>query len=178
MTFKPIQLPEDIVNEILQYSQVIDTNYWHLGDIGNKIYFILKNTYSKSDCASLVAYYAKWKQSTVQDQMWMCEQIPRAKREYELSRHQYRACLAAGEKWEEYAKKAEEYADQNGGHTATCALIRKWIDGYKDAPPVWEKRWNKLLELAEAIAKDDQAREDVREICQNITSQTSKQPTS
>ena len=166
------------MNEIIQYSQVIDENYWRLGDIGNEIYFILKNTYSKSDCASLVAFYAKWKPSTVQDQMWMCEQIPRAKREYELSRHQYRACLAAGARWEVYAKKAEEYADENGGHTASCALIRRWIDGHDDAPPVWEKRWKKLIELADAIANDEQASEEAREICQNIIFHTKKPQTS
>lgn len=123
--------------------------------------------YTKHDIRAAIGNSIGWDQDTLRDQQRMCEKIPAQKRRYQLSRHQYRACLSAGEDWELYADKAIEYGDEHGGKSAPVNVIRKWIKGDDNEEPKWPHWLEKLIDIAEKIYTSD-APEPLKEAMQSI----------
>jgi hypothetical protein len=150
MLHASFKLPDDTANQIIQRTGDIDDNYWWLGDLTADLIDELKGLAKKSEIRREIAVYARISPETLRDQERMSRKIPPDKRIYELSRHQYRACLGSGD-WEAIAIRAVESADEYNGHPAPVAVIRGWISG-KPAP-TWESKWERLVRLAEVLSE-------------------------
>ena len=153
-------LPDEIENLLIQKASDIDKNYWDLGDITVDLVDELKSIYPKFEIRGAIARTTNFATETIRDQERMSRMIPANKRTYPLSRHQYRACLAAGKDWEKYAIRAVEEMDQYGGRTPPVTIIRKWVAGTEEE---YQEKWIKILEK-------------VQELCELLTAENVPDP--
>jgi len=166
-----IKLPDEIENILIQAAQSADNSYWKIGDVANELCDVFEISYSKIEVRASVANLIGWDTETIRDQQRMSKLIPEQKRIYNLSRHQYRACLNAGGDWEEYAERAVEYAHEHGGKTAPVNTIRMWVKGENRETPKWRSRLDRLIELAESIYSDPETPDHIRDFVQPVTVQ-------
>jgi hypothetical protein len=159
----PFELPDDVQVILIQKADEIDKNYWDIGDICVHLEDELGDYYKASDIRREVSDCTRWRPETLRDIIWMCRRIPPPKRVYELSRHQYRACLAAGDLWEKYAEQAQI---KRNGKPIPVSVIRQWIKDGDDELDDWERWWNRIYKAALHITSE--APETVWEICQHI----------
>lgn len=164
-----IKLPDEIQNILIQAAQTADASYWIIGDVSNDLCDAYQIAFSKLEVRSVVANLIGWNTDTIRDQQRMSKLIPPNKRTYNLSRHQYRACLNAGDEWEDYAERAVEYAHDHGGKTAPVVTISNWVKGEEREVPKWKLRLERLVELAESIFADPDTPDHVKEFVQPVT---------
>jgi len=106
-----IKLPDDILNTFVNLVSKEETSKWSIGDFINDVYAEYKKYLGKIPMRIIIEELSRasgYNPSTLRDRARMSAIITLDKRkEYEpLSYHQFRACLFAGEKWEEYARYA------------------------------------------------------------------------
>ncbi len=159
----PLELPDDVQVILIQKADEIDRNYWDIGDICVTLEDELGAYYELCQIRAVVSDCTRWKPETLRDIIWMCRRIPPSKRIYELSRHQYRACLAAGDLWENYAQRAQIKLN---GKPTPVSVIRQWVTDGDDNIDDWERWWNRMYKNALHITSE--APESVWEICQQI----------
>lgn len=164
----PLILPDELQTILIDCAQKADTMYWKIGDITTETISLLYPIYTKLVIRNTIANLIGWQTETVRDQQRMSEKIPQSKRTYNLSRHQYRACLAAGDDWELYAEQAVEYSYDHGGKTAPVNVIREWIKGDGNEEPLWKQWIQKLFDIAERIYDSPDVPEDVKEFVEPI----------
>jgi hypothetical protein len=165
-----MQFPDSLENLLIQAAQTADTSYWTIGDLTNDACKVLvKSGYKESEVRAYVSNLISWEPDTIRDQQRMSEKIPATKRTYNLSRHQYRACLNSPD-WEKYARLAVEYGDDHNGRSAPVNVIREWIKGNKDQTPKWKQWLQQLIDLAEKITRDESTPDNIRTILKSVLS--------
>lgn len=161
-----IKLPDELENRFIQLSEEIDKNTWIIGDLTNELVLAYNTTVDEKEVREEIANLIGRAPETIRDYMWMSRVIPAQERVYNLSRHQYRACLGAGDLWKVYAEQAAIYPDSHGGKRAPVLLIRSWVEAAKEEPD-WKALWDKIVKAAYKINTNDLP-EKVDEIIQNI----------
>jgi hypothetical protein len=152
---KHIIFPEDVVQEAIQLSEDHSDNAWHIGDFVIKQMKILLPVYTKGEIRRGLAEISKLNVETLRDRERISLRIPPCKREYQpLLYSQYRACLSAGDRWEEYAEWAVTSMDDYNGNPPSVAVIRAKIKGENASAPEWPKRIERILDICDAIGCD------------------------
>jgi hypothetical protein len=152
--YPELKLPDEPINELIQIAHTDTENAFRKGDLCIMMIDGLKNIFPKHFIRSKISVETGIATETLRSREWVSRSIPPTRRIYELSFHQYRACLAAGDKWEIYAKRAIDEMDNYNGRIAPVAVIRAWISGTKDEVPSWKKKWEALTEKAESLIND------------------------
>jgi hypothetical protein len=107
--------------------------------------------------------------ATIRDREGVARRVPLdLRQEFEvLSFHQWKAIAAAPtlEDRKRIAAWAVRSADDFGGRPAPVDAIRHKMKNGHDQTPMWEKRWDKALELLEMLLTDDETDDKVRRFC-------------
>lgn len=159
-----IKLPDELEAILLQASVQVDMGYWTIGDItADLVDELVPGSATKAEVRGYVANRARLATETVRDLERMSRKIPAEKRTYNLSRHQYRACLNAGDKWEEYAQRAEESSADYGGAPTPVSVIWEWVRQNKDEEPTWTRTLAKIVRLARTLVDNKDTPPDIQD---------------
>lgn len=165
-------LPDMVIEGLRQLTEQGDANQWGVGRYLVDVVVEFKSLYEQAgvrrarallikQCANKVGVDA----STLRDRCCMADFFtPQDVAEFApLSFHQMRACKSAGvEGWRGHA----EWALAN--LPAPCELIRARIKHNGQLPPKWANRWERVLDLAAEIERDDGAPDLVRIIAREL----------
>lgn len=155
---QPINLPQAIKDYAIQLATDHSQNSWDIGDFCIDVIDEFSTVYSKGAIRSSLAEVSKLNTETLRDRERISRKIPESKRTYyPLLYSQYRACLSAGDRWEEYARWAVESMDEYGGNPPSVVVIRAHIKGAGDEAPYWPKRIEKMMTLCEDMINDEKA---------------------
>lgn len=165
------KLPDEIIETVRQLLIQDEDLRWALGDYLADVVVEIEPTYKRMGIrfprATLfrqIANVVGCDTSTLRDRQSVCTFYPPGiRREFDaLSWSQLRACKSAGSSWREYA----EWALAN--LPAPVALIRARIKHNGHLPPKWEARWERILDLASEIERDDDAPQSIRGLCRGL----------
>lgn len=150
-------LPDEIIERVRQYAEATDVMQWGIGDILVEVVDEFDLHIRRSQILKELANKTGLDVSTLCDREIMARFYPEDVRdEYgALTYHQLRACKSAGDNWQHWADWALDNLP------APVAIIRLMIKHNGDLPPAWEGRLQRLIGLAEAIAGDEDAPEEV-----------------
>jgi isopentenyldiphosphate isomerase len=171
-------LPDEVIEQARQLYNDGEGYQWRLGDYlvdvmdelsvsyaalagGKASYFMHK---SRAHILRQLSIGIGVEVSTLRDRECMARFYPQAVRqEFDaLTYSQLRAAKSGGSDWRQYAERAVSNLP------APCTLIRSWINTDGNEQPVWEIRWEKLLNLVDAIADDATAPGWIRAACQEM----------
>jgi len=157
-------LPDDV---ILEFRRLFEANDAYQFAIGDKLVDLVDefaHVIKRSEILRQLSGATGADPSTLRDRETMARWFsPEVRAEYEvLSYSQLRACKSAGTQWREYA----EYAVNN--LPAPVAAIRSRIKHNGDMIPVWQARWERILELCELMVNDNAAPSEVRGVCERV----------
>ena len=161
-----VELPTDAVEILRQLTGDSDRVQWAIGEVSAALVDELAGFYGKAPVRQRIAIETGLAPETVRDREAMARFYPEHVRQAypALGYHQLRACKGAGERWEEYASWAVESADQYGGRPAPVVAIRARIKQNGDQDPGWVRKWERVIELMELLADDQELPELNREI--------------
>ncbi len=162
--------PEDVINELIQLSVDHSQNAWRLGDfIIIQMANALSLGYDKREVRATIAEISKLDMNTVRDRERISRKIPPCDREYEpLLYSQYRACMAAGDKWKDYAEWAVSSMADYGGNPPSVAVIRAKIKSDNNSAPEWPRKVERMITLCDSIINDKKTPERVSSEVQNV----------
>lgn len=161
----PPKLPDEAIEQLRQLLDRAESNNWLIGDHVNSVVSECQAWFEKAGFrharAEIIRQLANATgrdPSTLRDRSAMANfYSPAVRQEFDaLSWSQFRAVKSAGDKWREYADWALDNLP------APVAAIRAKIKYNGDGVPVWVSRWERLLQLAELLARDPSAPEDVQ----------------
>lgn len=157
-----IVFPEDVIQEAIQLSEDHSDNSWRMGDFVIKQMAALSQVYTKGEIRRGLAEISKLNVETLRDRERISLRIPPCKREYyPLLYSQYRACLSAGDQWEQYADWAVTSMDDYNGNPPSVAVIRAKIKGENNSAPEWPRRIERMLDICDAIGCDKKTPERI-----------------
>jgi len=159
-------LSEEVISQIQALAEHEEASWWALADL---VLVLIEEFAHVPGAAAMVrrevAYAARLSPETVRDMVWMARRIPEKVRgEYPmLSRHQWKAVLAAGKQWEE----AAAWAADNMASVREIRQYARALRAGEDAPDEaaqrfdWEARAAKAAELLVPLLDDENAPREV-----------------
>jgi len=159
-----VKLPDEVIDKLIQLASDLDNNCWELGDICLALVDELSTIYPKHEIRSAIANESGLAIDTLRDRERVSRRITNGDRKYPFTYHQYRACLAAGNRWQEYAEWCLDSMEEYGGRIPPVAVIRMKIKGENAEEQRWVKLWEKIQEIAERLLTDEQTPEVVRSV--------------
>lgn len=168
-----ITLPDEVVSLAIQLANEYSNHSWAIGDFCVDVIDEFSTVYSKGAIRASLAEVSKLNSETLRDRERISRKIPKSKRTYyPLLYSQYRACLSAGDRWEEYARWAVESMDEYSGNPPSVAVIRAKIKDNNDETPYWPRRIEQMVKLCEDTINDkmtpDRVKSEVKSILQKL----------
>lgn len=164
-----ILFSDSILDAVRQLMDDESRACWGIGDIIN--YVAEQERHPVAVVARHLAYETGGNHHTFRDYAYVSGRIPDDWRvELPLTRHQWKACLSAGDDCFKVAMWALENADRNGGRPMSVAAIRAHIMGldeseYNDDADQYAQRYiARTNNLLYAGAYDERAPEWLREL--------------
>lgn len=152
MSRHTIQLPDDVYITARELSAAGEKYQWKLGDFLCDVIDEVGRD-RRPEIITSIAEKAGLSESTLRDRQSMAFFYPSEVREEfsMLTYSQFRACKAAGKRWREYAEAAAL-------DMLSVRVIRNEIrgNGHED-PALWERRWDKMLDIAGKLLDDEEA---------------------
>jgi len=179
-------LPDALIDELVTLLDKAEPMQWAIGEFIVKVWEELGDAYAnvfKQRNTTWSAAYAKSRAhawfvahlaertgtdvSTLRDRESMVGFWGEHRRDYEqYTYHQLRAYKAAGDNWRQVMRECELEADK-WGKLPSVRDIRNYIRD-NGGKPAWENRWKRFIRLAELLAEDEDAPNDVREVAGTV----------
>ena len=159
----PVQLPDALIETLRQLLDDGDKYQFAIGDFISEV-LVEFDQIKRSDLIKQMADRTGADRSTLRDRHNVAKFYPQDVRvSYDmLSYSQLRACKAAGDEWERYAKWAQKHLP------APVAMIRQRIKHNGDDAPYWISRWARMQNISRLIVSDPDAPEKVKKVCRLV----------
>ncbi|KKL50579.1 hypothetical protein LCGC14_2304120 [marine sediment metagenome] len=158
-----VQLPEQVIEALRQLLDDGETYQWATGDFICDVLDEFPQV-NRSELVRQMADRTGSDRSTIRDWHNVARFFTKeVRKEFDmLTWSQLRACKHAGEEWRQYAEWAAAHMP------APVAVIRARIDNNGHDQPAWVHRWEGMQRLAQQIADDREAPDEIREACRLV----------
>lgn len=165
-------LPDAIVEHLRALADNNERGQWEIGDFLVGVMDELEPLYQsvgykrvRPSILKQLANRTGLDCSTLRDREVMARFYPVKVRDHyhALTYHQLRSCKAAGDKWRKYADWALDNLP------APVALIRARVKANGHEVPAWVNRWERLLNISDAVLCDTESPKWLRIICRLVS---------
>jgi len=165
-------LSEEAISQIQALAEHEEASWWGLADL--TLALIEEYAHIPGAAAMVrreVAHAARLSPDTLRDMVWMARRLPEDVRDEfpMLSRHQWKAVLAAGERWREAATwAADTMASVRQIRQYAAALRRGEANEQAAHRFPWDKRVSKAAELLAPLLDGEDAPREVVQLVEQL----------